>query len=351
MKKNTWISLFLFFVYSSAWALSDIEISGELDVAASVWNLPTGSRGNSAFGIPSLYLNMDVPLKDDNLLVLTVEGSESVSFYTERFDLRVQKVYLDVVSLFEGMQGLRLGLIPQPWQEAQYEVWPYYFLGLDAFVITDKWRYQSYTDLGASFMSELPWNLGEWAFSLTNGEGPEIVEAGPHKEGALFARLTLWQPWVLSLNYVRGNYDKYGEDVGLKERAQVMLTYQEDDQLLVGLEAFISQDPADALRDLKMAEGVDVTELSGEAVRGQGASLFTVVSTGPKADVMLRYDYLKPVSDKEGKDLQTGIVALGYQVTEDIKAAVAVDYTSYGSEYASGLRDRSKLEFATQVLF
>ncbi|WP_374078442.1 hypothetical protein [Bdellovibrio bacteriovorus] len=351
MKKIVLCALFSLFASSQSWALSDLEISGELDVTASVWNLPTGARGNSAFGVPSLLLDLNAPLKEDNLLVLTLEGSETKTSSGERFDVKVREAYLDLVSLFQGMHALRFGLIPDPWQEAQYETWSYRFLGKDAWAMTEKWKYQNYSDLGLSFMSELPQNMGEWAFTFSNGEGAEKEEGGPHKEAAFFARLTMWAPWTLSLNYVRGNYDLYGEDVGLKERIQAMVTYEVEDQWLVGLEYLATKDPADALRDLKMAEEVDVTALSGDAVRGQGASFFTVISTGPKAEVMLRYDYLNAATGEEGKDLQTVVAALGYQVTDDIKAALAVDHTRYGSDFALGARDRSKVELAAQVLF
>ncbi len=100
-----------------------------------------------------------------------------------------------------------------------------------------------------------------------------------------------------------------------------------------------------------MAEEVDVTALSGQAVEGQAVSFFTVVSTGPKAEMLFRYDYLNTVVGEDGKDLQTFTVALGYDVSEDIKAALSFDYTRYGDEFALGARDRSKVSLAAQVLF
>lgn len=351
MKKNTFFALFLIFASSQALALSDIEVSGELDVTASLWNLPSGDRGKSETNIPSLFLNLNAPLKEDNLLSVTLEGSEEKDGSTERFGVKVREAYLDIVSIFQGMHGLRFGLIPQTWQEAQYEIWSYRFLGTTAWSMTEKWKYLNYSDLGASFMSELPWDLGEWALTVSNGEGSQQKESGPQKEAALFLRLTPWTPWAFSFNYVRGGYDKYGEDVALKERVQALITYQKEDHWLIGLEYLGTKDPADAINDLKMAEEVDVLSFAGQEVDGQAASLFTVISTGPKAEVMLRYDYLNAVVGESGKDLQTVIVALGYQVTEDIKAALAVDHTRYGEHYGLGARDRSKIELAAQVQF
>ncbi|WP_374029836.1 hypothetical protein [Bdellovibrio bacteriovorus] len=351
MKKMMIVAIFSLFASAQARALSEIEIGGELDINASVWNLPTGERGNSAVQIPSLFLNVNAPLKGDNLMVITLEGSEQKTSSAERFDVKVREAYLDVVSVFQGMHALRFGLIPQTWQEAQYELWNYRFLGRDAWAMTEKWKYLNYSDLGLSFMSQIPNDLGGWALTLANGEGSEEEESGPHKEFSLFARFTKWEPWSFSLNYVRGSYDKYGEDIALKERIQALITYEVRDSWYAGLEVFEAKDPADALQDLKMAEGVDVTDLLGESVQGRGASLFTVFSTGPQAEVMLRYDYLNAVTEESGKDLQTAMIALGYEVSEDIKAALAVDYTRYGEDFAPGMRDRSKLELAAQVLF
>lgn len=355
MGKNIIYFILLLVMSSTSAALSDIEVNGELDVAASMWNLPTGQRGTSSFNIPSLFVNLGVPLKEGNFLFVNFEGSEeklnSTTTGAERFHAVVREAYLDVVSVFADGKALRFGLIPQPWQEAQYELWSYRFLGKDAWVITEKWKYLNYSDLGFSYMSEIPNEMGEWALTLVNGEGGSEKETGPHKEASLFVRLNRWGPSSLSLNYVRGNYEEYGEQVGLKERMQAMIAYEEKDQWTVGLEYLATQDPADGIRILKMAEEVDVLALSGQSIRGQGGSLFTIVSTGPKAEVMLRYDYFNVVADKAGKDVQTLIAALGYQVSEDIKAALSADYTRYGADFATGFRDRSKIEFAAQVLF
>lgn len=351
MRKSIFYFILLLITSSQSAALSEIEITGELDATASVWNLPTGQQGISAFNIPSLFVNLEVPLKENNFLTVELEGSEEKLNSTERFSVQVREAYLDILSLFAEGKALRFGLVPQPWQESQYELWPYRFLGKDAWAITEKWKYLNYSDLGFSYMSEIPDDMGEWALTFTNGEGVGEKETGFHKEASLFVQFKLWAPLNFSFNYDRGNYEQYGEQVGLKERIQAMITYEEKDSWIVGLEYLATQDPADGLRILKMAEEVEVLSLTGESVRGQGGSIFAIVSTGPKAEMMIRYDYLNAVTDKPGKDVQTFIAALGYQVSEDIKAALAADFTRYGAEFGFGFRDRSKIELAAQVLF
>lgn len=270
---------------------------------------------------------------------------------TERFDLKVREAYSDVVSIFQGLHGLRFGLIPQTWQEAQYENWSYRFLGPSAWAITEKWNYLNYSDLGFSYMSQLPADLGEWALNVTNGEGTREKETGPRKEATLFFRLLPDEAWSASLAYVYGSYEQYGSDVAKKERIQALLTYRVDEEFIVGLEYLRSQDPADAITLYKMAEGVDVTSLTGKAVTGQAGSLFAVVSTGTRTELLLRLDYLNSVEGAPGKDLKMILTGLGYRMTDDIKLALSIDHTQYGEDFAAGVRDRSKLALAGQVLF
>lgn len=352
MKKIAFALLFSFFASEQALALSDIEITGEADLNGAGYLLPSGHAGNTEFQIPSLLLDLNIPLKEGNLLYVSLEGAQKRTETGESFLVNTREAYLDLVTVFEGMHGLRLGLIPQSWLEAHYEDWDYRFLGQSGWSIAEKWRYSTYSDLGVSFMSELPSDLGEWALSVVNGEGRDQDNAGPHKEGSVFFRLTKWAPWMVSFNYVHGTYEKYGSDVAAKERIQAAVVYKpEDSNFKVGLELLDAHDPADAITDGKIADAVGVMDLTGESVHGMGGSLYTVFGTGPKAEVMVRYDYLNAVVGEPDKTLQSGVVALAYQLAEDIKTAVALDRTLYGDNYGPGVRDTSKLELAAQVLF
>lgn len=355
MKKNKFLLIFCLFVGPqwvglSSHALSEVEVSGELNVSLAAWNLPTGKRGNSAFEVPTLFLDINSPLKQDNLLVLRVEGSEEKTGTVDRFSLKMREAYLDLVSVFPGLRALRVGLIPQVWQEAQYEQTSDRYLGRTAWALTEKWNYLSPSDLGVSYMSQLPWNGGEYALGFANGQGTQEKENGPHKEFSLFMRFTGLGPWGLNLNYVRGSYENYDEENGLKERVQMLLTYQVEN-FQVGLEGLLTQDPADAFAVYHIGDGVDVTDLGGQVVRGFGASLFTAFKTGSRGELLLRYDYLNPAQGESGRDLKTALVAWSYEVSEDVRAAIMTDYTWYGENFAPGYRDQSKLALATQVLF
>lgn len=352
MKKWFWVSLFSFFIGSVVWALDDIEITGEADFNASIYNLPTSNRGDSVFSMPSLFLGLNAPLRERNLLHVSLEGAEQRDQNSKPFTVQTREAYLDLVSIFGDMKALRLGLIPQPWQESQYEDWEYRFLGPTSWTMTEKWRYQFFSDLGASLMSELPADLGEWDLFVLNGQGRDAQSPEPHKDIGFFLRFTRKDPFSFSLGYSRGTYQKYDSSVNLRERIQAAMTYKnETDHWRCGLELLDARDPADAITNLKMAEGVDVLALSGQALHGQAGSLYFVFSTGPQAEVLVRWDSLNAAVGESGKSLNTLLGALSYQVSGDIKASVAADYTKYGASYGAGLRDSSKVELAAQVLF
>lgn len=339
------------FLASVVWAVSPVEISGELAISATAWNLPTGERGNSAFAAPVVFLDFQNPLQEGNLLFVNLEGSEEKDYAGERFGVKVREAYVDLVSPFNGLQGLRLGLMPNLWHEAQYHQPGHYrFITRDAWSLTEKWKYSNFSDLGLSYVTEVWQGAGEVAVTLVNGEGAQEKEAGPHKEASVFLRWNGWESISLRLNLVYGGYDNYEKDIAGKERYQALLSYR-GTHWGAGLEYLGTRDPANAVRDYNMAEGVDVVSLLGQSVAGQAGSAYVVLKTGPKAELMLRYDYLDSVVEEEGKNLQTAMASLTYQLTADIRSAVLLDYTWYSENYSAAARDRSKVTFATQVLF
>lgn len=349
-RMKNFILLFLVFSSISSFASSRVELSGELDTSLNLWNLPTGERGNSSTNISSFFLGVGVSLEEENYLFIQFEGSEQSRYGDDRFQVTVRQAYLDLLSVFKGMRALRVGLVPQVWQEAQYQDYNYRFLSQSAWAMTEKWGYLHASDLGISYMTELPQLWGELAFSLTNGEGRQSPEDGPQKEASVFLRMTKLENFVVSLNYVRGSYAAYAAEVGLKERIQALLGYRRISWSM-GLEAMFSRDPASAIMDFRMADGVDLLDLTGTSVNGQAFSLYATKSTGEKSEIMARVDYLNVDVGSTGKDLRTAMLAWGYKITNDIQGAINIDYTQYAEEFAPGVRDASRLGLAFQVVF
>lgn len=355
MKISIWVLFFLFFSGGRSWASTNVDVSGEVNTVFTAGILPTSERGSSAFTMPSLFLDLEVPLQENNLLHFTLDGSEQNTTSSDtRFQVRAREAYVSLMMPFQTVQSVRFGLVPQLWQEFQYENYSYRFLGKDAWAITEKWGYLNFSDLGLTYLSEDSEDsegFFNWALSFTNGEGVREKEMGPHKEASLHMRWTPDELWSASFQYVYGGYEKYGTSGSKKERIQAAVQYQMNENCLWGLELLRAVDPADAIKDYKMAEGVDVSDFLGQDIIGQGGSLSLTISAGSFMELFLRYDYLNTLLAAPGKDLKTALVAWSYRWTEDVKLALAFDHTQYGDQFAPGTRDRSKAEIATQVFF
>lgn len=352
MKKRMWALIFVILGSSYSYGVADMDISGEFNGTFQMGILPTSDRGQSSFLMPSLFVDFEAPLQEGNLLRLTLEGSEQGSSTVDsRFLMRVREAYVNIVHPFVGNQFLRLGLIPQIWQESQYEDVSYRFLGTEAWAITEKWGYLNYSDLGLTYFSEDYDGRYQWALSFSNGEGVREKETGPHKDAALFAQVNLCDVWKVSMNWVYGSYEKYGTQGSRKERQQMLVSYQPSELFQFGLELLRAEDPADAVQDYKMAESVDASGFLGQDVIAEGGSLFAVMGVGSSSEALLRYDYLNAVTSAKEKDLRTAMIAYVYRWTDDMKLALAFDQTQYGSQFRAGVRDRSKVEVATQIFF
>jgi hypothetical protein len=334
----------------SALALSDISISGELDVATTLTQLPTRDQGKLAFSIPSFKLDMEVPLRESNEFFFELESAENRDATSKRYDTQVKEAYLSLTSFLPARSELRYGLIPDLWIELEKEQWDYDFWGLTSYLPLIKYKYTSWSDLGLMYQSELPYDLGQWALVVTNGEGLESDEVGPRKQFQLVLGVTKAAPFYLMASYLQGSYDNYDERFFEKRRLQLQLSYESEGNLLA-LEYFDTKDPADAITALKMAGGVDVTALAGTNVAGQGASLLGRLKVSEKWALFLRADWLNPVKADAKKNLQDLTGGFSYDLTEDILMAFSYEYTQYGENFSASPRDGSQFAFSTRVGF
>jgi hypothetical protein len=341
----------LLLVHSSAWALPDLNLEGELDVSTQLNFLPTSQQGNTAFSLQGLRLWSDVPLQDANAVEMLFEGAEKRDADSHRFDVQMKEAYLDLTSPFTGLRSMRYGLIPNSWQENQHERWDYDFLGDFGKAFTEKNGYISHSDLGVMYLSELADDKGEWSFAVTNGEGMESDEAGPRKDAQAFFEWRGWPSWALSLGYIYGAYDQYEASLGKKERILLQLTYEKADVFIAGLEWMDAHDPADTFSALKMAQGVDLTHYLGRNIHGQGGDLFLRWHSGPKAETILRYEQLQVVVGDKDKAMKTAWAGLSYHFTDDILAMAVASYSWFPEGYGLGSRNQSALQLATKITF
>ncbi|MGZ3743070.1 MAG: hypothetical protein ACXWRE_12880 [Pseudobdellovibrionaceae bacterium] len=346
-------ALFLGLFLSSAeksLAMSEISFSGELDAALTLKQLPTRDQGVTAFSLPYLKLDIEAPLKDNNEIFLELESAEYRDATSKRFDTQLKEAYLSLTSLFPPGGELRYGLIPDLYIEIQREQWDYDYWGVNSSLPLIKYKYTSWADLGGMYQGEFADDWGHWALSVTNGEGMQSDEIGPRKQAQIIIGLTKIAPFYAMFSYVYGGYDNFDDSFNKKTRLLAHLSYEFSKGLLA-LEYYATQDPADAITAGAMAGGVDVSALHATSVEGQGATLLGRLGLNENTNLFLRADWLSPVKQEKEKNLKALSTGISYDSSEDIRWALAYEYTDYSNEFAASIRDQSQLVLATKVIF
>lgn len=347
------LTLFLSFFFglsAKSFAVTDINLSGELDVAVALKSLPTRDQGVTAFSIPYLKLDIEALLKDNNDIFVELESAEYRDATSHRFDTQLKEAYLSLTSFLPARAEFRYGLIPDFYIELEREQWDYDFWGVASALPLIKYKYTSWSDLGGMYQAELPADWGYWSLSITNGEGMQSDEVGPRKQVQILAGLTKAAPFSAMVSYLYGGYEIYDSSFNKKTRLLVHMSY-EFSKALLALEYYATQDPADAIPVGNMAAGVDVSAYYGTNIEGQGASLFGRVDLSEKTDLFLRADWLSPVKQEKEKNLKAFSAGVSYDSNEDIHWVLAYEYTDYSDEFANAIRDQSQLVLATRVSF
>lgn len=333
-----------------AYAVPEVDFSGEFDILATLYQLPTRDQGTVAVSLPSLKFDVDIPLRANNEVVFQLESTERRDGTSKRYDTQLKEAYLSLVSLFADPAELRYGLVPNYWLEIQKENWGYDFWGLPSFLPLLKYGYLSPSDLGLMYQADLPGEYGRWALTITNGEGLESDEIGARKQAQVVVSINKGAPAFLLLSAVVGAYDGYQESINEKRRLSAQVGYQNDGGMLA-LEYFETKDPADAITALKLGAGVDAVALSGTSIVGQGVSLLARLVVNEKWALFTRGDWLNPIKIDTQKTLQDWTIGASYAVADDILMAFSYEYTHYSEQFSSSARDAAQVAVATRVLF
>lgn len=350
IKFYVFVSLFSFFS-SKGLSITDINFSGELDLALTSKSLPTRDRGVTAFNMPFLKLDLEVPLKDENVVFVELESAEFRDADSKRFDTQLKEAYVSLTSFLPARAELRYGFIPDFYIELQREQWDYDFWGQTSLLPLLRYKYTAWSDMGALYQGELPQDWGQWAVTVTNGEGYQQNESGPRKQAQVLLGITRAAPFYAMLSYTDGAYESYDNSFNKKSRLLAHLSY-EADRVLVALEYFKTKDPANIITATAgMAGGVDVAALAGTSIEGEGGSLFGRYKMNDYSEYFLRLDYLTPHLDDRKKNLKSISTGLSYDTNDDLRWALAYEFTDYSEEFSAPMRDESQIVLATRVSF
>lgn len=334
---------------STALAVSDFTLSGQFNVLGAMKQLPTRDQGITAFSIPSVRLDVDVPLKESNELFVELETSEFRDRDSKRYDTQLKEAYVNMLSLIPGYE-VQYGLVPNSWVQFQREGWGYDFWGPTSEVFLIRYRYSAWADLGVNVYGSLPNELGEWTLSVVNGEGAESEELGKHKEVQAIFSWQAWAPVYLSVGYLQGNYDVIGDDFNSKQRWMVELSYG-NEMNYFSLSYYNMKDPADIITTNHMASDVNVTAFHGTNVEGQAVSLLARRKITARSDVFLRGDWLQPVKSQTAKVATAAAAGFAFESTEDMLWVFGFESSTFDASYAPSARDQSQFLVATQVRF
>lgn len=339
--------LFLFF--PRAFAVSDLTLSGEFNLLAAWKQLPTRDQGVTAFSIPSIRMDFEVPLHESNEIFVELESAEFRDATSKRYDTQAKEAYLSLVSLFTGVE-IRYGLIPNSWVEMQRGSWDYDFWGPTSETFLIKYKYSSWADLGVDVHGEFGDDFGEWTLSGSNGEGAESEELGRHKEYMAILSFHRLAPLYFTVSYLQGAYERIDDSFNQKKRIMAEISYATE-ITYAGISYYNTADPADAITAGKMAGEVDVVSLAGTSVEGQGASLLLRRKITARTDIFARADWLSPVKTQRDKNLRSVTGGVSFQSNEDLLWVLAAESTTYSETFAPAARDQSQFLAATQVKF
>jgi hypothetical protein len=330
-------------------AESDFTLSGQFNLLGTLKQLPSRDEGVTAFSIPSIRLDLEVPLKESNALQIELESSEFRDATSKRYDTQLKEGYLVMRSLLPNAE-IEYGLVPNPWVQYEREEWDYDFWGPTSEQFLIRYKYSSWADLGVVMNGVLENDIGEWAISAVNGEGAETEEIGKYKEFQVIFNLQALAPFFLTAGYLQGRYDLIDDSFNTKRRLMVEASYASE-LSLVSLTYYNTQDPADTLTAGTMAGGVDVRTLHGSNVEGQAVSLLARRKFTARTDVFLRGDWLQPVKTRSDATLKALAGGVAFQSTEDLLWVLGAESTTYSETFSTAARDQAQFLLATQVRF
>lgn len=344
----------LFSVGERAWTSvleGEWDFSGQMVFEGRVYQKPSSQSGTSQFSIPWMTLQSRYASRDGGELFLEFLGITPVTAPAQEFSLRQGSFFLP--QILGEFTHLRAGLLASELSQKQIPFWPSYYLSRELGFSLERWGYQAFSDYGFEIFGSLSENW-DWGLQLTNGEGRGQPEKGPNKDLQLWASRQ-WGEAQVHLVYVsvrRGGYENIPSPVSPKERALVGYLLSSPEGLSGGLEIFAVSDPVDAING-QVAESIDLTDLGGQRVNGQGATVLLrygfVNSAGRPWSLFLKSSHLQPVTTDRNRDVQDLNFGASYSPRESAALVLYHSQISTGSLHNTISKEQQSWRLALNV--
>lgn len=310
------------------------DLSGQVVMESRIYQKPSSLNGTSLFQIPWMTLEAHFVSRDSGELFLEFLGISPPPTGTNEFQLRQASFFLP--GILGEQVDLRAGLLSSELSQKLKGYWPYNRLSNELDFALQRWNYQPFSDYGFEVFANGASGFS-WGFQATNGEGRGMPEKGPQKDLQVWIAAEGGQErnYLIFFQARHGAYENIPAPQATKDRVLLGVWTQKSEGWNAGLEAFMTWDPVDAINGL-VAEQIDLTDLGGQRVRGQGASFnFRYAFLDSRSNLwqaFVKSDVLRPVAEDRERDLQGLNFGLLFSPRSNIQWAL------YNSQVATGIR-------------
>ena len=309
-----------------------LQWSGRITPYFSYEAKPSSRKGFTEFDLAESYLQ------------LNVSGSEETSVHF-KLDFSIREEHLIYGSIrpknLEKWE-MQIGQITNRMASLINLYWDHKYINADAIHLGERFSYVEKVDQGIAFL----YQQNDWTgiqFSFRNGEveNSKNEQDGPGKDAEI---MLYWrsedQSKIAAVSHVVGKYENIDASKNVKDSSSIWLAVRDPHKGLVSLSFLKTQNSVDGANQ-KIADLMDLTELGGKVISGQGASLsFNIYgawlhSTLEKSEFLFQQSFLQPVSEWKDRTFTGTMIGWNYKLRPQLHWILMYSNLNYAQDYSS----------------
>lgn len=346
MQKNFYLFLISSLLFLTIAEATQIQHQGTAFVNLDLFGKPSSREGNTAFSVPWLYSDWNFQIDPKTQFHWRLSGVEERSSQTHHFIVQLDRSYIEYQN--NDSEYFKMGLVESPWllwmdQSFDTDLFP-----SSSWTMTRKMKYVADSDLGLVWSKNF--NFGaQLQLAVMNGEENRNEEKGAKKDFEIVYDQQ-FETNTFGFGIIAGTYEEYSP-YSDKLRILIRDSFKWGCSVF-GFEGVWARDPADAVSDLKFAEGVELSaDLPGQKTTAVGGSVWVMYQLNDLESLLLKYDELNPSTEVAGKKLQGGQLAWSKKWTDSLNSSVFYDRLTKGPEHSKTGRDAEKIGLALRIRF